>query len=885
MQRREQTMPRHPDLNRKLLLLYFSGLNTRIDKHNKLARELGIARQNISKWINGSDTHEKDSVPTPQVAPIARLFSIEPAWLRLPFDEFERRVQRRLEGLNLVEQLRVPLVFTNVPCESPFNFVGRDEALGALGYAWANARVSCVNLHGFGGIGKSALVDAWLAGMMNRSYCGADLVFLWSFSRSQELNVAINEAQFLDAAMTWLGLSKNPYASATQKATAIIGEIGSKRTLIVIDGLDLLQRVERGRGILDAAGIQHLINERTRDGAGLLVTSSRLPAKYLSNRRAGGVLDLSLSGMGLAEAMEFFENEGISTDPIIAEELAEQFGGHPLALKFVSELSASRIERGLDGGLDAGFIGRSLFGHTPRTNKLIKLVSDIHLIAQQSVAWCLQDSAKKVLNTLALIGHGLTLLELIVLLEKYYALRPKTTQRVVRELTEAHLVTISVLDKMASHASKSKAPIPETEPLLRLQPLVADACNVALEQFEPSECKGRRSDLFDGLVALAEVPGITIEDRTRLFLLAVKQGVKAERFEEAYDIYFQRLKQDSAVLGAESKRAERRTLAVFFERHWDTPLRQFSALARTRLNASAATNLMALGLTAAASAPAFASVRWFISQGYNKDAFQIAGPLMSMLIATGKLGVAQDLMNELAPLDDIETDRALRSAAFSFSGLVAFLQGQKELALQAFEESEAILQTEKIGAPLFPTVSSHYCVFLLEMNQTQQALARSLQTLAWREAGDWQTKVDGPTLEANDLMVLGFAYFRLGFIPEAEELFEKQLSILVAAEEWLYLPAGLVARAQFYAAIGSHAAAKADLNEALRIAERTGAILSRIDALLCFTQLHITEGSLDYARAYLAEARLLSDQIHLAYYADKIQSAENEIDAPSVAAI
>jgi len=109
-------------------------------------------------------------------------------------------------------------------------------------------------------------------------------------------------------------------------------------------------------------------------------------------------------------------------------------------------------------------------------------------------------------------------------------------------------------------------------------------------------------------------------------------------------------------------------------------------------------------------------------------------------------------------------------------------------------------------------------------------------------------------------MVLGFAYFRLGFIPEAEELFEKQLSILVAAEEWLYLPAGLVARAQFYAAIGSHAAAKADLNEALRIAERTGAILSRIDALLCFTQLHITEGSLDYARlSCRGKATLRSD--------------------------
>lgn len=872
-------MSRHPQLHTKLALLYVSGLNAQIDKHSALARELGIARQNISKWINGSDTHEKESIPIAQLDPIARLFSIEPGWLQLPFDEFERRVQRRIEGLSLTEQFRPPLVFTNVPCALPFNFIGRDEAIGALGFAWANPRVACVNLHGFGGIGKSALLDAWLEEMANRKYGDAELVFVFSFSRTQALSAEENEAQFLNTAMTWLKLSQNTCESAMQKAEAIVAGIGSRRALIVIDGLDVLQRVERGQGILDAPGIQYLITERTRGCAGLLVQSSRLPAKNLSSQRAGGVIDLALSGFNLGEGVEFFEDAGISADRVLAEVLTDQLSGHPLALRFVAELSASKVERGLDGRLEDGFIGRSLFSHIPSTNRLAKLLNDAHQIAQESADWILQSNGARVLNTLALLGSGVTAMELSSLLEKNKALTPKTTQRVVEELVRMHLVTMSAPNKFLTYAEASKFSIAEAEPLLRIQPLIADAYNAALEQSEPLECKTRHSDLFDGLVALAEATAVTIEDKTRLLLLATQQGVKAERVEEAYDAYYQRLKDGRPLLGTGSKKAERRALAVFYERPWDTPLRQLSVLASERLKASAATNLMALGLPEAALVLAMRSVSWFISHGYYKDALQLAGPLLTMLITTGKLALAQDLMNELASLGSTETDRALRSATYSFRGFVAFLQGQRELACQAFANSEAILHTAMVESPLFPTMSSYYCVFLLENNQIEQALLRSLQTIAWREAGDWQTRVDAPSLEASDLMVLGFAYLRLGRLTDAEEIFERQLAILLAAEEWLYLPAGLVARAQFYMAIGSHAAAKADLNEALSIAERSGAVLSRIDALLCFTRLQIAEGNRDYAQAYFAEARLLSDQICVVYYAEKIQSVEDEIGA------
>ena len=73
-------------------------------------------------------------------------------------------------------------------------------------------------------------------------------------------------------------------------------------------------------------------------------------------------------------------------------------------------------------------------------------------------------------------------------------------------------------------------------------------------------------------------------------------------------------------------------------------------------------------------------------------------------------------------------------------------------------------------------------------------------------------------------------------------------------------------------------AAMADLNEALCIAESAGAFLSRIDALLCFARLHIASGNTNYVRAYIVEAKQLSEMMRLAYYDEKLRIAENEIN-------
>ena len=877
-------MPQHPELEEKLRLLYGSGLNATIDRHSKLARELGIARQNISKWIRGTDTHQKGAIPRAQLDRVAALFSIEPGWLRLPVDEFERRIQRRLKALNLAVHAKEPLVFSNSAVAPPQRLIGRDEEMSALGFAWAHQRVSCVHIHGFGGIGKTALLDAWFVERENRHFCGAELVFSWSFSQSENLSVQEHEAQFLDAAMSWLGLSQHARGSAVERAKRICEAIGSRRTLLILDGLEVLQRIAGGRGVLEAAGVQHLIVERMKDGASLLVLSARLAISPLQGAKVGRVLDLALVGLKQEEGIEFFEERGIFVDPFIARELNEHFCGHPLSLKTVAEFSELSAGRG--GRSKRGYVDYEHFlpGRHSAQTSLIELSHDSHdshEISHQSLSWCASEAEKELLEAMALVGSGITLSELTALLGYCATQRQEVFRRLVKELVRAHLVIPDTLNDTPNDTSatgNTEYSLPVDSLKVRLQPLLSQALIASLQKDKSVDLAHRHSALFETLVALAEAPGASLEAKTRLYLLASEQGVRAGRVEEAYDVYFRRLKQGRQLRHLGNKKAERRTLMAFFERDWDTPLRQLPALAQARMKASAATNLMSLGLTEAALMPATESVSWLSTHGHHKDALQLAGALLSMLVATGQLVRAQSLLKELAPLGGSSTDAGLRSSALSFSGYVAFLNGQIEEARRAFAESEAIIQAASCEEPLFPAVSTYYVAFLLETGQTEEALSRSLQTASWRETGQWQTEVDFPSLEASDLLVMGLAYLHLGSVAKAEEILERQLSILITADERLYLPAGFIARAQLNVVRGAIPAAIADLSEALFIAESSGAVLSRIDALLCFARLHSASGNSQYARAYIAEAKQLSETVRLAYYDEKLRIAENEIN-------
>ena len=86
---------KHPHLAEKLSQLYSSCIDTSINSNAALAKRLGISRQAISRWTNGSDTSTGDCIPNGQIESVAALFGLEPYFFALELSEFQKRLQRK----------------------------------------------------------------------------------------------------------------------------------------------------------------------------------------------------------------------------------------------------------------------------------------------------------------------------------------------------------------------------------------------------------------------------------------------------------------------------------------------------------------------------------------------------------------------------------------------------------------------------------------------------------------------------------------------------------------------------------------------------------------------------------------------------------------------
>ena len=116
--------------------------------------------------------------------------------------------------------VRTPIDYGRLP-ETPYReLAGREAELNQLDNAWANERINILSLVAEGGVGKSALVNAWLVGMQADRYRGADAVLGWSFFSQGSEQRATSADQFLNWALEKLGI-KLDTTSASAKGEAI----------------------------------------------------------------------------------------------------------------------------------------------------------------------------------------------------------------------------------------------------------------------------------------------------------------------------------------------------------------------------------------------------------------------------------------------------------------------------------------------------------------------------------------------------------------------------------------------------------------------------------------------------------------------------------------
>src|SRR5262249_5502903 len=114
--------------------------------------------------------------------------------------------------------------------------VGREEQLHRLDQAWTDRRTNLVSIVGWGGVGKSALLNSWLGAMATGRFKGAERVFGWSFyslGGSDEKAASVEE--FVNGALAATVLDSPTAVSLWDRMDQLLNTVRQQRILMVLD--------------------------------------------------------------------------------------------------------------------------------------------------------------------------------------------------------------------------------------------------------------------------------------------------------------------------------------------------------------------------------------------------------------------------------------------------------------------------------------------------------------------------------------------------------------------------------------------------------------------------------------------------------------------------
>lgn len=832
-------MKKHPQLADKLKLLYKFRVNPDYRTHTDLARRLGISKQSISKWIHGSVTTLGDRIPYSQVEPLSKLFAVDLLWWTLPLEEFEEEIRNKIkrdEESRYTKPEDVSVSFLPITNAQVF---GRDKELIVLDQAWQSSQVNILQLLAFGGVGKSTLVNAWLSYLSKNNYFGAKRVYAWSFYwQGSSSEMKSSGDVFIENALSWFGdptpLEGTPWA----KAGRLVKLIRASRTLLVLDGLEPLQHPPgRKSGQIDNPAVALLVKELAFENTGLCLITSRIGVGDLASFEDGRVRTKHIGQLTSESSVLLLRTMGVVGSAEDFGKVTKNYCGHALSLSLL-----------------AGYLTVVHRGSISKYRELNSLLDDQnqgdharHLM-QAYLDWFTGSTECELLYLISIFDRGVSLHDLKTLCTSMKIDGLTSTLSgftdaqwlyAINQLSESRIITQEVQNDCL---------------VLDCHPLVRDFMAEKLSMDFPDIWEQGNSAIFSFLQSVAVDNPKTMAELEPLFR-AVIHGTKAGLYEEAFDVYFYKIKKGYSMLIKGSHYADQACIRSFFVKEWSVVNYGLSESSKFHLIVSAATNLMSLGRIDEAIEPSYASLSWFIENQKFEEAVNIAGPLVSMLIAAGRLIEATNLLNGLARVVAGINNVVLSAVNKNFLAYINYLLGSESVSKVLFEASDKeIVKLKPDSLVNFPTVSSYYCKFLLDTGDSKIALERALQTVAWRKQKSWQVSVDTTSLLASDLMVLGLIFVKRGDYSNAKINLDRQVELLKSADEWLYLPTGLNARATYFIKIGDYASATADLREALGIAQRTGAKLGQWESYLNFSQLYLAKSDYEAAKRFLAEA-------------------------------
>lgn len=852
---------KHPQLAKKLTRLYTSCINPSVNTNAALAKHLGISRQAISKWIHGSDTSIGDCIPYSQIHEVAALFGMEPHWFSLELDDFAERLESVLEPERHTTPLE-KISISSLPITG-LELFGREDDIAALDRAWESRETNCIEIIAFGGVGKSSLVTSWLSHLAKLDYAGARRVYCWSFywQGAGSENISSGDL-FIEQALEWFGDAQPEKGTPWSKANRLANLVRESKTLLVLDGLEPLQYPPGPKqGEIATPALSMFLKELAANNNGLCVITSRIPVAEFTSFDDGRIQSQHLDRLSIADGIGLLDSLGVSGDGKDMQSAVEAYSGHPLCLS----LLAGYLSVVHDGDVSKYRLLDSL-------TTIEKFNSHAGSIVRAYISWFDSTRESALLNLLGLFDRCIAVDDLRALVESEHVagltadlekLTDADWRYAIQKLEDANLIfKFERSDQL----------------VIDCHPLVRDFLNERLRKDNIEAWTKGNEIIFNYLQADA-VPDPTSMLELEPLFRAVIHGTRAGLFEESFQLYFDRIKKRQFSLFTEgSHHADQSCIRAFFRKPWTEPVEELSESASFYLFACAAANLAYLGHIEEAIAPSTKSIQWFQKHEQWVQSAVTSGPLISMLIAAGRLDEARKEWEGVQESVENANNEVLTAVSNSIGAYLSFLEGNSVEAERLFRQSEAILTKDEVDCEIVcPTISAYFCKYLLETEQADRALERALMTLEWRKANTWQVSVDTTSLYASDLIVLGMIYLNLDDLDKASHFLNKQVELLKSANEWLYLPSGLVARARLHIANGEYTLARQDLEEALIIARNTGAKFSEWETEIALSELAVKLDNIEAGRSHYRIAAAVSGMERFENFSSSLSSLETRL--------
>ncbi|HEY0379187.1 MAG TPA: toll/interleukin-1 receptor domain-containing protein [Pyrinomonadaceae bacterium] len=615
----------------------------------------------------------------------------------------------------------LPALLKRMPGE-PGDLFGREEALGWLDAAYKNSGTGVLALHGFGGVGKSALVRHWLEKRFLNMERGTPRFLGVSFYSQGTREQAGSSDQFLIQALETFGEQDAGPKSLWDRGHRLAELVAAEPTVLVLDGVEPLQHgpgPHKMEGKLKDPGVHGLLARlSSKPGKALCIVTTRLRLED-SDLQNDSFVQQSVETLSPDAARELLKARGIHGSDDEINEATRYLNYHPLALVLAAEYLQT-----FAGGEVHRLHEIPLITEEVKAGRHAKSVMAAYELALQ------RDGDPLDLELLGVLG----LFDRPAKWEWLKALRePPAINGVTDHLVNASDLelweAINRLRQWGMLGDPGSLELPE----LDAHPLVREYFGERLHKQNETGWREAHSRLFDFLTSDTKEFPDTLNELEPLYA-AVTHGCAAGRHDEAlHEVYYRRIGRGEEFFSTNNLGAFGADLAAlgsFFDPPWLNPVPRLTDKDQSFILGQAGYCLRALGRLTAAVQPLQAGLEADISLEDWRNASASASNLSQLYLTLGDLRQARAYAEQCRELADQSGDSFRRIVGEAILADALSQAGRLSEAEEAFRKAELMQKDYQPEYPLLYSLQGFlYCDLLLNQGKYEEVESRAAQTL------------------------------------------------------------------------------------------------------------------------------------------------------------